>query len=63
MPHGLHGCWVPGNVGGSTPEQLVNANVLLKLYMRKSKEWNQVDASFSGMGIGQFFGQKGMDGR
>ena len=46
MPHGLHGCWVPGNVGGSTPEQLVNANVLLKLYMRKSKEWNQVDASF-----------------
>ena len=63
MPHGLHGCWVPGDVGGETPAQLMNANVLLRLYMRKSKEWNQLDASFSGMGIGQFFGQRGMDGR
>jgi len=39
------------------------AKVLLKMYERKSKEWNQVDAGFSGLGIVQFFGQKGVDGR
>lgn len=61
LPHGLHGSWAED----LTPslEDLDRAQVLLKMFERKSKEWNQVDASFSGLGIGQFFGQKGVDGR
>merc|ERR1719424_2388557 len=56
LPHGLHGCWTEE----ISPDlaQLQNAKVLLNLYMRKSKEWNQMDGAFSGMGIGQFFGQR-----
>lgn len=61
LPHGLHGSWAEDQ----TPSvvDLERAQVLLKMYERKSKEWNQVDASFSGLGVAQFFGQKGVDGR
>ncbi len=61
VPHGLHGCWAADF--SPDPAELATAGVLLRMYERKSKEWNQVDASFSGMGIGQFLGQKGVDGR
>lgn len=61
IPHGMHGCFVP-EVAPSLAE-LNDARVLLAMYERKSKEWNQVDAGFSGLGIAQFFGQKGVDGR
>lgn len=61
IPHGLHGCWAE-SVAPSL-EELGNAQVLLAMFQRKSKEWNQLDAAFSGLGISQFLGQKGMDGR
>ena len=61
IPHGMHGSFVP-EVAPSL-EELNDARVLLAMYERKSKEWNQVDAGFSGLGIAQFFGQKGVDGR
>jgi carotenoid cleavage dioxygenase-like enzyme len=61
LPHGLHGCWAED--ARFSDDKLAKANTLLKLYARKSMEWNQVDAAFSGLGIGQFFGQKGLDGR
>jgi len=61
IPHGLHGCFAEDL--RPNPEDLAKASTLLKLFERKSKEWNQVDAGFSGLGIVQFFGQKGVDGR
>ena len=61
LPHGLHGCWAEAQRPSVT--ELESAAKLLKMYQRKSTEWNQVDAAFSGLGIAQFFGQKGMDGR
>lgn len=61
IPHGLHGCWAED--AQFTNDALSKAHTLLKLYSRKSMEWNQVDAGFSGLGIVQFFGQKGLDGR
>lgn len=61
LPHGLHGCWAED--ARFSDDALAKAHTLLKLYARKSMEWNQVDAGFSGLGIVQFFGQKGLDGR
>uniref|UniRef100_A0A7S2S5X2 Dioxygenase n=1 Tax=Rhizochromulina marina TaxID=1034831 RepID=A0A7S2S5X2_9STRA len=61
VPHGLHGCWAP-DVQPSL-DDIRNAGVLLRMFERKSKEWNQVEGAFSGLGIAQFFGQKGVDGR
>lgn len=61
LPHGLHGCWAEGLA--PTPQELDRAAVLLRLYERKGSEWNQVDGAFSGLGISQFLGQKGVDGR
>jgi hypothetical protein len=61
IPHGLHGCFAEDV--RPNPKEVAQAEALLRLYNRKSTEWNQVDASFSGMGFGQFFGQKGVDGR
>mmetsp|Transcript_35773 Transcript_35773/g.80558 ORF Transcript_35773/g.80558 Transcript_35773/m.80558 type:complete len:601 (+) Transcript_35773:92-1894(+) len=61
LPHGLHGSFAEDIT--PTVDELKKAKVLLKMYERKSKEWNQVDAGFSGLGIVQFFGQKGVDGR
>ena len=69
IPHGLRGCWAEqvSPLADSSAEdqmqQLRKAKILLDLYERKSREWNQVDAGFSGLGIVQFFGQKGIDGR
>jgi len=69
IPHGLRGSWaetvspLAGAGAEEQMQQLRKAKVLLDLYERKSREWNQVDAAFSGLGIVQFFGQKGIDGR
>ena len=61
LPHGLHGCWADDVL--PSPDALAKASTLLKMYERKSMEWNQVEGGFSGLGIVQFFGQKGVDGR
>ncbi len=61
LPHGLHGCWAPD--ARPSAAELDDAKTLLRMYERKSQEWNQIDASFSGLGIMQFFGQKGVSGR
>lgn len=60
LPPGLHGVFVPELV--PTKEEIGKATTLMKLYARKSQEWNVVDGSFSGMGFKSLF-QKGVDGR
>lgn len=60
LPHGLHGTFVPELA--PTSDEIAKATTLMKLYARKSQEWNVVDGSFSGMGFKSLF-QKGVDGR
>lgn len=60
LPHGLHGAFVPDLAPSA--DEIERATTLMKLYARKSREWNVVDGSFSGMGFKSLF-QKGVDGR
>jgi carotenoid cleavage dioxygenase-like enzyme len=60
LPHGLHGTYVPDLA--TTREDIAQATKLMNLYARKSREWNKVDGSFTGMGFKSLF-QKGVDGR
>lgn len=57
---GLHGTFVPELVPSA--EKIESATKLMNMYARKSREWNQVDGSFTGLGFKQLF-QKGVDGR
>jgi all-trans-8'-apo-beta-carotenal 15,15'-oxygenase len=60
LPHGLHGTYVPDLAPSG--EDILQATTLMNMYARKSREWNVVDGSFSGMGFKTLF-QKGVDGR
>jgi len=60
LPHGLHGTFVEELV--PKKEEIEQATTLMKMYARKSREWNKVDGSFAGFGIASLF-QKGVDGR
>jgi len=48
LPHGFRGCWAQGLT--YTTEELKRKMVLLRMYERKSKQWNASDSSFGLLG-------------
>lgn len=45
-----------------TLKEIQNSETLARLYARKSREWNEIEAGFSGIGIKQFLFPKGVSG-
>lgn len=65
LPHALPALQLSGPfVSALQPslEEVRSAETLARLYARKSKEWNEIEAGFSGIGIKQFFFPKGVSG-
>mmetsp|Transcript_2729 Transcript_2729/g.8001 ORF Transcript_2729/g.8001 Transcript_2729/m.8001 type:complete len:461 (+) Transcript_2729:213-1595(+) len=54
------GPFVPGLA--PTLAEIKSAETLARLYARKSAEWNEIEAGFSGLGIKQFLFPKGVSG-
>jgi len=57
VPHGLKSCWAEGFV--PTAEDMKRKVTLLKMYKRKSREWNAVSTNLTMMGTNPFFEQSG----
>jgi len=57
MPHGRRGCWLPQI--NFTPEQMKQKTTLMRMFAKKSKEWNAVELGFSAIGSQALFQKQG----
>jgi len=57
MPHGRRGAWAPGATW--TPEEMKRKVTLMRMFAKKSMEWNAVELGFSAIGSQALFQKQG----
>jgi len=58
VPYGLKACWVPDLA--YTPEEMKRKTTLLRMFVKKSTEWNAMEMGFSSFGGQALFQKQGV---